>query len=201
MAERHRGFNREFEGGEGGEGGRDRGGPRGGSGGGGGGYRGGGGGFGDRGSGGGFGGGGGGRPGGFSGGGRPGGGFGNRGGGFGNRGGGFGGGQRDRGFSGPPRPPRPAPEYREGRPPAPPVEASEFQDVDADLAVALLDTATRLTEIVGPAGLPEDVEARRQAVIETFETIYFSILEAVTGGEEEDDADDATAEPAPADGE
>ena len=193
MAERHRGFNRDFEGGE--EGGRDRGGPRGGGG------RPGGG-FGDRGGGGGFGGGGrggfggGGRPGGF-GGGRPGGGFGNRPGGFGGGrpGGGFG--NRDRGFSGPPREPRPAPEFREGRPPAPPVEASEFQDVDADLAIALLDTATRLTEIVGTAGLPDEQEGRRQAVIETFETIYFSILEAVTGGEDEDgDSDDPPESPA-----
>jgi hypothetical protein len=182
MAERHRGFNRDFEGNEGGEGGRDRGGQRGGGGG----YRGGGGGFGDRG--GGFG-----NRGGFGGGGRPGGNFGNRGGGFGNRGGGFGG-QRDRGFSGPPRAPRP--EYREGRPPAAPVEASEFQDVDADLAIALLDTATRLTEIVGTAGLPDEVEGRRQAVVETFETIYFSILEAVTGGEDEDDDDDTEDTPA-----
>ena len=188
MAERHRGFNRDFEGSEGGGGGgdRDRGGPRGG-GGSGGGFRGGGGGGFRGGSGGGGGFGGSGRPGGFGGGGRPGGGFRDR-----DRG--FSGPPRDRGFSGPPRAPRPEPAYREGRPPAPPVEASEFQDVDSDLAIALLDTATRLTEIVGTAGLPEEPEGRRQAVIETFETIYFSILEAVTGGEDEDeDADTSDA--------
>ena len=175
MAERHRGgFGRDFEGNEGGD--SPRGGPREG-------------GAGPRGGGGRFGGGGGGRFGGSGGGGRFGGppGSGGPGGPGGDRG--FGGPPRgDRGFSGPPR------EYQERRPPASPEEASEFQDVDADLAIALLDTATRLTEIVGTAGLPEGHTERRQAVVETFEVIYFSILEAVTGGEEEEEEAGGDAE-------
>jgi hypothetical protein len=99
------------------------------------------------------------------------------------RGGGFSGGGRGPGggrdFSGPP------PQFRERRPPAPPEEAEDFEEVDADLAIAILDTATRLTEIVGTAGLPDDHQQRRQAVLETFETLYFSILSAITGGEDE----------------
>jgi hypothetical protein len=82
---------------------------------------------------------------------------------------------------------RPPPAYRERRPPAPPVEADDFEDVDADLAVAILDTAAKLTEIVGTTGLPEGHVERREAVIESFEAIYFAVLDAVTGGEDDDE--------------
>lgn len=88
------------------------------------------------------------------------------------------------------RPDAPRPQYREARPPAPPAEASEFQEVDADLAIALLETATKLTEIVGTTGLPDDPTARRQAVLENFEALYFSILETVTGGDEDEEDED-----------
>jgi hypothetical protein len=103
--------------------------------------------------------------------------------------------RRDQGRPGPrgdrpDGPPPPRPQYREARPPAPPAEASEFQEVDADLAIALLETATRLTEIVGTAGLPDEPTSRRQAVLENFEALYFSILETVTGGDADDDDDD-----------
>ncbi|CAA9227581.1 MAG: hypothetical protein AVDCRST_MAG77-818 [uncultured Chloroflexi bacterium] len=174
MADRHRSFGREFEGGRGAggsSGGGFRGnsggggGFRGGSGGGGGGFRGG-----DRGP----------RP-PFEGGDRgprpP-----------------FDGGDRGpRDFSGP-RDSGGPPQYREGRPPAPPAEANDFEDVDADLAIAILDTATRLTEIVGKEGLPETHAERRQAVLETFEVLYFSILESVTGGGDDEDAEDGGEE-------
>jgi len=75
------------------------------------------------------------------------------------------------------------------------VEANEFQDVDADLAVAILDTATRLTEIVGTAGLPDEHTLRRQAVLETFEALYFSILESITGGGDDDDEEEVEKAP------
>ena len=83
-----------------------------------------------------------------------------------------------------------APPFRERRPPAPPPTAGEaetFEDVDADLAIAILETATKLTEIVGTAGLPEGHAERREAVIESFEAIYNAVLDAVTGDEDEDE--------------
>jgi hypothetical protein len=67
------------------------------------------------------------------------------------------------------------------------VEADDFEDVDADLAIAILDTAAKLTEIVGTAGLPDGHVERREAVIESFEAIYFAVLDAVTGGEDDDE--------------
>jgi hypothetical protein len=65
------------------------------------------------------------------------------------------------------------------------VEAEEFEDVDAQLAVSIIEAATKLTEIVGTAGLPEGHTQRREAVVETFETIYFALLDAITGDEED----------------
>ena len=59
--------------------------------------------------------------------------------------------------------------------------------MDAALAVAILGTATKLTELVGTDGLPEDRTARRDAVVETFEAIYFAVLDAVTGGDEDEE--------------
>ncbi|MGH2356073.1 MAG: hypothetical protein ACRDI2_04735 [Chloroflexota bacterium] len=117
-----------------------------------------------------------------------------------NRGRGFQGGGR--GFGGPPRrdrrgpvEPRPSrgfdfegpPPIRERRPPAPPAEMEEFEDVDAQLAVAILGAATKLTEIVGTTGLPEGYTERREAVLESFEAIYFALLDAITGGEDEEE--------------
>lgn len=108
-------------------------------------------------------------------------------------------------FGGPPRPDRrsggppgrpdtrpdrgfePQPFDRDRRPPAPPEELEDFEDVDADLAVAIIQAATKLTEIVGITGLPENHAERRAAVVESFETIYFALLDAITGGDEEDD--------------
>lgn len=96
------------------------------------------------------------------------------------------------GFRAPGGPATPFTPYREARPPAAPEEVSEYQEVDADLAIAILDTATRLTEIVGTSGLPEGNVERRQAVVETFEVIYFSILESITGGGEDEDVEEET---------
>lgn len=81
------------------------------------------------------------------------------------------------------------PPYRERRPPAPPVEASDYEDVDADLAVAILQTAAKLTEIVGTVGLPEGHTERREAVVTSFQAIYFALLDAVAGDEDEDQDD------------
>ena len=86
----------------------------------------------------------------------------------------------DRGFE-------PQTMHRDRRPPAPPEEVDEFEDVDAQLAVAIIDAATRLTEIVGTTGLPESYAERREAVVESFETIYFALLDAITGADEEDE--------------
>lgn len=82
--------------------------------------------------------------------------------------------------------------YRERRQlPAPtaatPAPDEQFEDVDASLAVAILDTAAHLTEIVGTAGLPEGYAERRQAVLETFEAVYYHVLETVTGGDEDNE--------------
>ncbi len=86
------------------------------------------------------------------------------------------------------------PTYREQRPPAPPEEVdTEFEDVDTTLAVAILDTATRLTLSIVDKGLPDDLEARREAVLEQFGAVYASILEAVTSIDEEEDDDDDEA--------
>jgi hypothetical protein len=95
-------------------------------------------------------------------------------------GGGFGG-----GFGGPPP-------FRERRPapPPPPPDDADFEEVDTDLAVAILDTAARLTEVVGASGLPEGYVERREAVLETFEAVYYRVLETVTGGADEDEEDD-----------
>ncbi|HEY7268385.1 MAG TPA: hypothetical protein VH951_01035 [Dehalococcoidia bacterium] len=68
----------------------------------------------------------------------------------------------------------------------PPPTEDQFEEVDADLAVAILETAARLTEIVGTAGLPEGYVERREAVLETFQATYYQVLEIVTGGEESD---------------
>jgi hypothetical protein len=89
------------------------------------------------------------------------------------------------GFGGPP-PPR---EPRSFRPPPtePPPTDDQFEEVDAELAVAILETAARLTEIVGTAGLPEGYTERREAVLETFQATYYQVLEIVTGGEAESD--------------
>ena len=106
------------------------------------------------------------------------------GGGFG--GGGYGGGGG--GFGGPP----PYRERRPAPPPPPPPADDEFQEVDAGLAVAILETAAHLTEVVGTAGLPEGYAERREAVLETFESIYYRVLETVTGGEEAEEEDAAT---------
>ena len=89
----------------------------------------------------------------------------------------------DRGFGGPPP-------YRERRPPAPPAETEDFQDVDAGLAIAIINTATKLTEIVGTAGMPEGHAERREAVLENFQAIYFSLLDAITGDEEDEDGEE-----------
>jgi hypothetical protein len=80
--------------------------------------------------------------------------------------------------------------HRDRRPPAPPEEVDEFEDVDAQLAVAIIDAATRLTEIVGTTGLPEGYAERREAVVESFETIYFALLDAITGAEEEEEGEE-----------
>ncbi|HEX2515069.1 MAG TPA: hypothetical protein VH257_10220 [Chloroflexota bacterium] len=81
--------------------------------------------------------------------------------------------------------------HSERRPPAPPEEMDEFEDVDAQLAVAIIQAATKLTEVVGSAGLPDGYSERREAVVETFETIYFALLDAITGADEEDEEDEA----------
>lgn len=99
----------------------------------------------------------------------------------------FGGSRDERPFGGPP--PAPAP-YRDRRPPQPPEEAEDFEDVDAGLAVAMLDTAAKLTEIVGTSGLPEEYAARRAAVMETFQAIYFSVMETVLGDEEDEEVEE-----------
>jgi hypothetical protein len=91
-----------------------------------------------------------------------------------------------RNYSGPP--PR-----REAPVPPPPAN-EEFEDVDAALAVAILGTATKLTELVGTDGLPEDRAARRDAVVETFEAIYFAVLDAVTGGDEDEEEEEEQGE-------
>lgn len=88
----------------------------------------------------------------------------------------------------------PAPLDRDRRPPAPPEEVEAFEDVDADLAVAIIQAATKLTEIVGVAGLPENHGERRAAVVESFETIYFALLDAITGGDEEEEEEEEGAE-------
>jgi hypothetical protein len=67
-----------------------------------------------------------------------------------------------------PRPPRPE-------------ETDQFAEVESGLAETILDTAARLTELVGTDGLPEGYVERRQAVVETFEAIYYAVLETVTG--------------------
>lgn len=85
----------------------------------------------------------------------------------------------------------PAPFDRDRRPPAAPEEVEDFEDVDADLAVAIIQAATKLTEIVGVAGLPENHGERRAAVVESFETIYFALLDAITGGDEEEEEEGA----------
>jgi hypothetical protein len=77
--------------------------------------------------------------------------------------------------------------HRDRRPPAPPEEMDEFEDVEAQLAVAIIQAATKLTEIVGTTGLPESYTERREAVVESFETIYFALLDAITGSDEEDE--------------
>jgi hypothetical protein len=79
--------------------------------------------------------------------------------------------------------------HRDRRPPAPPEELDEFEDVDAQLAVAIIEAATKLTEIVGSAGLPEGYAERREQVVETFETIYFALLDAITGEDDEEEDD------------
>lgn len=53
--------------------------------------------------------------------------------------------------------------------------------MDASLAVALLEVATKLTELVGTSGLPDGYVERREAVIESFEAIYFALMETVMG--------------------
>ena len=72
----------------------------------------------------------------------------------------FGGRGDDRPGGGDRRPP-----FRDQRPPAPPAEADdEFEEVDTTLAVAILDTATRLTALIVDKGLPADLgQARRRA--------------------------------------
>jgi hypothetical protein len=115
------------------------------------------------------------------------------------------GGPRDNDRRGPPggppggRPPGPRsdrpydapPMHSERRPPAPPEEMDEFEDVDAQLAVAIIQAATKLTEVVGSTGLPDGYSERREAVVETFETIYFALLDAITGADEDDEEDEA----------
>ena len=118
-----------------------------------------------------------------------------RGRGFGGRGDDYGpqGAERRGGPSGPPRGPRPdrgfdaPPLHRDRHPPAPPEEMDDFEDVDAQLAVAIIQAATKLTEIVGSAGLPEGYAERRAAVVESFESIYFSLLDAITGADEDEE--------------
>jgi hypothetical protein len=80
--------------------------------------------------------------------------------------------------------------HRERRPPAPPEEAEEFEDVDAQLAVSIIQAATKLTEIVGTSGLPEGHVERREAVVETFEAIYFALLDAITGEDEDEEEEE-----------
>jgi hypothetical protein len=91
---------------------------------------------------------------------------------------------------GPERVLEPQPFHRDRRPPAPPEEMEDFEEVDATLAVAILQAATKLTEIVGTAGLPEAYAERREAVVQSFEAIYFSILDAITGEDEEEEEED-----------
>lgn len=93
-----------------------------------------------------------------------------------------------RGYGGfAPRGAREPREPRERPAPPPPAADDEYQDVDAGLAMAILETATRLTELVGSQGLPETQPERREAVLDTFDTIYFRILETVTGGDEDEE--------------
>jgi hypothetical protein len=112
----------------------------------------------------------------------------------------FGGPGGDRDRRGGPGNPRPGPPprgdrppydpqamHRDNRPPAPPEEMDEFEDVEAQLAVAIIQAATKLTEIVGATGLPESYTERREAVVESFETIYFALLDAITGADEEEE--------------
>ncbi len=74
-------------------------------------------------------------------------------------------------------------ERASGTPPA--LAANEeYEEVDASLAVALLEAATKLTELVGTSGLPEGYVERREAVIESFEAIYFALMETVMGEDE-----------------
>ena len=90
------------------------------------------------------------------------------------------------GFGGPP----PYRERRQPAPPPPPAQDEDFEEVDTDLAVAILDTAARLTEIVGASGRPEGYVERRESVLETFEAVYYRVLETVTGGADEDEDSD-----------
>ena len=104
----------------------------------------------------------------------------------------FGGGGRgdDRPGGGDRRPP-----FRDQRPPAPPAEAEdEFEEVDTTLAVAILDTATRLTALIVDKGLPADIEGRRAAVLEEFGVVYATILETVTSLDEEEEDEDEDGE-------
>jgi len=63
----------------------------------------------------------------------------------------------------------------------PPPAEEEYEEVDASLAVALLEAATKLTELVGTSGLPDGYVERREAVIESFEAIYFALVDTVMG--------------------
>ena len=92
-------------------------------------------------------------------------------------------GREGRDFGGPP----PFRERRPAPPPPAPAPNEHFEDVEAILASSILQAATKLTEIVGTAGLPDELPKRREAVMETFEAIYFAVLDAVTGEDEEDE--------------
>ena len=85
--------------------------------------------------------------------------------------------------------------FRDQRPPAPPAEAEdEFEEVDTTLAVAILDTATRLTALIVDKGLPTDLEGRRAAVLEEFGAVYATVLETVTSLDDEEDDEDEDGE-------
>jgi hypothetical protein len=55
------------------------------------------------------------------------------------------------------------------------------------LAVAILDTATRLTALIVEKSLPADLEGRRAAVLQEFGAVYATILETVTSLDDEDE--------------
>jgi hypothetical protein len=62
------------------------------------------------------------------------------------------------------------------------------------LAVAILDTATRLTALIVDMGLPTDLEGRRAAVLQEFGAVYATVLETVTSLDDDEDDEDEDSE-------